>query len=87
MESMAKTIEKRIQREAHILCFGFPAQGHLSPILQFCKRLASKGVKVTLISTCTTSTTSKFIQTQASSIKVEFISDGTKEEKSKATSP
>ncbi|KAJ0093653.1 hypothetical protein Patl1_26902 [Pistacia atlantica] len=87
MESMAKTIEKRIQREAHILCFGFPAQGHLSPILQFCKRLASKGVKVTLISTCTTSTTSKFIQTQASSIKVEFISDGTEEEKSKATSP
>ncbi|XP_031264625.1 UDP-glycosyltransferase 74E2-like [Pistacia vera] len=84
---MAKTIEKRIQREAHILCFGFPAQGHLSPILQFCKRLASKGVKVTLISTCTTSTTSKFIQTQASSIKVEFISDGTEEEKSKATSP
>ncbi|XP_044499323.1 mogroside IE synthase-like [Mangifera indica] len=79
---MAKTKEPKIQREAHILCFAFPAQGHISPILQFCKRLASKGLKVTLVSTCTSSTTNKFFQTQANSIKVEFISDGTEEEKS-----
>lgn len=82
MEPMAKTKEPKIQREAHILCFAFPAQGHISPILQFCKRLASKGLKVTLVSTCTSSTTNKFFQTQANSIKVEFISDGTEEEKS-----
>ncbi|KAH7572925.1 hypothetical protein JRO89_XS03G0034600 [Xanthoceras sorbifolium] len=45
-------------------------------MLQFCKRLASKGVRVTLI---TTSSTPEFTQTQSSSIIVERISDGFKE--------
>ncbi|XP_065860817.1 mogroside IE synthase-like [Euphorbia lathyris] len=35
--------------ETHIVAFPFPAQGHINPMFQFCKRLASRGIKVTLI--------------------------------------
>jgi hypothetical protein len=36
---------------AHVLVLPFPTQGHINPMLQFSKRLASKGVKVTLATT------------------------------------
>ncbi|KAF7845128.1 UDP-glycosyltransferase 74G1 [Senna tora] len=36
---------------AHCLVLAFPAQGHISPALQFSKRLVQKHVKVTLVST------------------------------------
>ncbi|KAL5784192.1 hypothetical protein ACOSQ2_006584 [Xanthoceras sorbifolium] len=61
----------------HVMCLSFPPQGHINPMIQFCKRLASKGLMVTLITT--TSCTAKFTQTQASSINLERISDGFKE--------
>ncbi|XP_010522243.1 PREDICTED: UDP-glycosyltransferase 74E2 [Tarenaya hassleriana] len=34
---------------AHVLALPYPAQGHITPMLQLCKRLASKSVKVTLV--------------------------------------
>lgn len=34
---------------SHVLIFPFPAQGHINPMLQFSKRLASQGLRVTLI--------------------------------------
>ncbi|XVF29639.1 hypothetical protein REPUB_Repub15cG0139200 [Reevesia pubescens] len=37
--------------EADVLVFSLPVQGHINPMLQFTKRLASKGVKVTFITT------------------------------------
>ncbi|XP_044465093.1 mogroside IE synthase-like [Mangifera indica] len=82
----AKQREDRIQKDhdqPRILCFSFHVQGHLNPILQFCKRLASKGLKVTLVTTTSsTTTTPNFIQTQAtSSINVTIISDGIEEGK------
>ncbi|KAA8532161.1 hypothetical protein F0562_006697 [Nyssa sinensis] len=49
------------------------AQGHINPMLQFAKRLASKGLRVTLV---TTTSASKSMQVQASSVKIEIISDG-----------
>ncbi|XP_031257479.1 UDP-glycosyltransferase 74E2-like [Pistacia vera] len=70
-----KSMEQGTQRETHILCFCFPAQGHINPILQFSKRLASKGLKVTLVSSSSSTVSSKFIQTQATSINIEIISD------------
>ena len=49
----------------------YPAQGHINPLLQFAKRLASKGLKTTL---ATTHYTLKSINT--TSVGVEPISDG-----------
>lgn len=49
----------------------YPAQGHINPLLQFSKRLASKGLKATL---ATTHYTVNFIQSDA--VGVEAISDG-----------
>ncbi|XP_074316710.1 UDP-glycosyltransferase 74G1-like [Silene latifolia] len=35
-------------QKAHVLVVPYPAQGHINPMLQFSKRLASKGIKTTL---------------------------------------
>ena len=35
----------------HVLLLPYPTQGHLNPILQFAKRLVSKGIKATLATT------------------------------------
>ncbi|KAE8726691.1 UDP-glycosyltransferase 74E2 [Hibiscus syriacus] len=51
----------------HVLVLPFPIQGHINPMLQFSKRLASKGLKVTLV------TTSKSMQPSASSIDFQSI--------------
>lgn len=60
------------QRErAHVLVLTYPAQGHINPLLQFAKRLASKRVKATL---ATTYYTVKSIH--ATTVGVEPISDG-----------
>uniref|UniRef100_A0A803M5N1 Glycosyltransferase n=1 Tax=Chenopodium quinoa TaxID=63459 RepID=A0A803M5N1_CHEQI len=42
---------------AHILALPYPIQGHISPVLQFCRRLVSKGVKASLAITKHISTT------------------------------
>ncbi|KAF8369500.1 hypothetical protein HHK36_032481 [Tetracentron sinense] len=57
----------------HVLVFPFPAQGHINPMLQFSKRLASRGIKVTL---ATTIFISKSIQAEIGAVSVETISDG-----------
>lgn len=53
--------------------FPSPGQGHMSPMIQFSKSVASKGVRVTLV---TTTSSSNSIQAQEISFKVELISDG-----------
>ncbi|XP_077229628.1 mogroside I-E synthase-like [Tasmannia lanceolata] len=37
--------------KAHVLILPFPGQGHINPAIQFAKRLASKGLKVTVATT------------------------------------
>ncbi|XP_074320461.1 UDP-glycosyltransferase 74F2-like [Silene latifolia] len=32
----------------HVLALPYPSQGHINPMIQFCRRLSSKGVKVSL---------------------------------------
>ncbi|XP_003632087.1 mogroside IE synthase [Vitis vinifera] len=59
--------------ETHVLVIPYPVQGHINPMLQFSKRLASKGLKVTLI---TTTPTNKSKQPQSSSINMEHIPVG-----------
>ncbi|XP_021752118.1 UDP-glycosyltransferase 74E2-like [Chenopodium quinoa] len=73
MEGEAKT-----SIPPHVLVFPFPIQGHINPMLQFSKRLASKGLKVTLV---TTQSLSKLLppQSESSLIQIRFIYDGLKE--------
>ncbi|KDP45202.1 hypothetical protein JCGZ_15067 [Jatropha curcas] len=42
--------EKRTYK-SHVLVLPYPAQGHINPMLQFSKRLVSRGVKATLANT------------------------------------
>ncbi|KAK4479730.1 hypothetical protein RD792_015262 [Penstemon davidsonii] len=58
-------------RTPHVIVLPYPSQGHINPLLQFAKRLASKGIKATL---ATTHYTVKSIQ--AANVAVEPISDG-----------
>ena len=57
--------------KGHVIVLTYPAQGHINPLLQFAKRLASKGLKATL---ATTHYTVKSIH--ATTVGVEPISDG-----------
>ncbi|PRQ38056.1 putative UDP-glucuronosyl/UDP-glucosyltransferase [Rosa chinensis] len=73
--------------QSHILVFPFPVQGHMNPMVQFAKRLVSKGQRVTIV---TTFSASKSVQTLnptsfGSNLKMEFISDGSKQVKDSET--
>ncbi|KAI3959998.1 hypothetical protein MKW92_012337 [Papaver armeniacum] len=57
----------------HILLLPFPIQGHINPILQFSKRLASKDVKVTVV---LTNYMARTINIQVGPFNIETISDG-----------
>jgi pathogen-inducible salicylic acid glucosyltransferase len=66
-----------MERKTHILVFPYPVQGHINPMLQFSKRLASKDLGVTVI---TTTSISKSMQAlQESSLNFVTISDGSKQ--------
>ena len=64
-----------MERETHILVITYPLQGHINPMLQFSKRLASKGARVTLVTTSTIRNSMQALQ-GASSVNIEIISDG-----------
>ncbi|CAN6298175.1 unnamed protein product [Urochloa humidicola] len=57
----------------HVLVVPMPAQGHMNPMVQFAKRLASKGVATTLVTTCFIAKSSTVDALPAA---VEAISDG-----------
>ncbi|CAL4943844.1 unnamed protein product [Urochloa decumbens] len=58
---------------AHVLVLPLPAQGHMNPMVQFSKRLASKGVTTTLVVTRFIARTSAV---DARPAAVEVVSDG-----------
>nr|AUR26627.1 UDP-glucosyltransferase 74AH1 [Centella asiatica] len=65
-------------KQPHIMLIAYPAQGHINPLLQFAKRLASKNLlQVTLVADDATVTTSSFsTQGQTNSLNIEYISYG-----------
>lgn len=69
--AMAETTTTATNSKGHVLVLPYPVQGHLNPMVQFAKRLVSKGVKVTI---ATTTYTASSISTP--SVSVEPISDG-----------
>lgn len=61
------------KHRAHCLILPFPIQGHINPMIQFSKRLADKGIRITLAAT---KNLLKTTQEFSGSISVETISDG-----------
>ncbi|XP_026377398.1 UDP-glycosyltransferase 74F2-like [Papaver somniferum] len=49
-EKMMKELDQEdgTKNEGHILIVPYPSQGHINPMLQFSKRIISKGLKITL---------------------------------------
>ncbi|CAJ1938344.1 unnamed protein product [Sphenostylis stenocarpa] len=70
-------MEEKVSGCSHVLMVPYPSQGHINPMLQFSKRLCSKGVRVTMV---TTIFISKSMHLQSSSslgtVQLDFISDG-----------
>ncbi|KAF7151290.1 hypothetical protein RHSIM_Rhsim02G0086600 [Rhododendron simsii] len=58
----------------HVLAIPYPSQGHLNPMLQFCRRLVSKGLKATLAITTFISNTTQPKSDFA--VQLDTISDG-----------
>ncbi|KAH9726758.1 UDP-glycosyltransferase 74F2 [Citrus sinensis] len=67
-------MEEKIHR-AHVLIVPYPSQGHINPTFQFAKRLASKGLKITLALTNFIYKSTKPSQ-PAGSVQIDTISDG-----------
>ncbi|KAI3901925.1 hypothetical protein MKW92_011272 [Papaver armeniacum] len=44
-------VEKKRDYRGHLMVVPYHGQGHMNPMLQFCKRLSSKGIKVTVATT------------------------------------
>ncbi|PIA29593.1 hypothetical protein AQUCO_05800020v1 [Aquilegia coerulea] len=59
----------------HVLLLAYPAQGHINPILQFAKRLASKGLKTTLATTVYLSN-NMHLSSKDCKVGIETFSDG-----------
>lgn len=57
---------------AHVVVLPFHGQGHINPMLQFSKRLASKGLKITIAALLSVR---KSMQTGAGSVTIEPIYD------------
>ncbi|GMH27622.1 hypothetical protein Nepgr_029465 [Nepenthes gracilis] len=55
----------------HVVVLPYPSQGHINPLLQFAKRLVSKGVKATIATTYSTASS-----VHSTNVAVEPISDG-----------
>nr|UXM20065.1 UGT41 [Panax notoginseng] len=73
-EFISKSTKSKMAKKSHILVIPYPQQGHINPMLQFSKRLASRGLRVTLVTTIAHKT---LIQNQPTSpINFEHISDG-----------
>ena len=64
-----------MERKTHILVIPYPVQGHINPMLQFSKRLATMGARVTLVTTSIIRNSMQALQ-GASSVNIETISDG-----------
>ncbi|KAI7755333.1 hypothetical protein M8C21_028080 [Ambrosia artemisiifolia] len=68
--------QHKMNKPPHVLLFPFPAQGHINPIIQFGKRLLSKGVKITLVTTIYILKTNLPHEENTTPITIEAISDG-----------
>ncbi|KAH9606127.1 hypothetical protein KSS87_007269 [Heliosperma pusillum] len=77
---------RTITRGAHVLVLPYALQGHINPILQFAKRLAFKGLKVTILVPSSISHQTSLQYKHDQSFDIEFIGifDGYDEEPDKS---
>ncbi|CAO2821751.1 unnamed protein product [Amaranthus hypochondriacus] len=61
------------RKGAHVLVFPYPLQGHINPMLQFSKLLASKGLKITIITTTTIPNHISPSQSQSNPSPLDFV--------------
>lgn len=74
---MAMEEELKTNHKAHVLVVPYPAQGHINPMLQFSKRLASKGIRPTLVTTAYISKSMHMTRPASpAQIQIRTISDG-----------
>lgn len=71
-ERFTEKMEEERAYKAHVVVLPFYGQGHLNPILQFSKRLASKGLKITVT---TVLSVTKTVSDGPGSITFEHIYD------------
>ncbi|XP_022734282.1 UDP-glycosyltransferase 74F2-like [Durio zibethinus] len=64
-----------MEKRAHVLAIPYPSQGHINPMLQFSKRLSSRGLKATFATTLFIFQTMK-PESFGSDIEIDTISDG-----------
>lgn len=75
LEIEAKTTKmENYKKRPHVLVVPYPAQGHINPMLQFCRRLVTKGIKVSLANTIFIS--KSMLADPQNSISFETYSDG-----------
>ncbi|KAF0913110.1 hypothetical protein E2562_020249 [Oryza meyeriana var. granulata] len=61
---------------AHVLVVPYPSQGHVNPMVQFARKMASKGVAVTVVTTGFIARTTSSGVDAGPGVRVEAISDG-----------
>ncbi|KAK8571464.1 hypothetical protein V6N12_027553 [Hibiscus sabdariffa] len=69
-------MEEKAKNSVHVLVIPYPSQGHINPMLQFSKRLSSKGLKPTFATTKFISQTMGPELLLGSDIDFNTISDG-----------
>ncbi|KAK9932794.1 hypothetical protein M0R45_020016 [Rubus argutus] len=71
-------VQVQPQPQSHVLVLPFGVQGHMNPMIQFAKRLVSKGLKVTVLATIFSMNQIQAAPEQLCSFgfDVELISDG-----------
>lgn len=61
--------------KAHVLVVPYPGQGHVNPMIQFCRRIISKGLKATLVTSVFLSKTMN-LGSAVGPVSLDVISDG-----------
>jgi len=70
-------MEEKVSGYSHVLMVPYPSQGHINPMLQFSKRLCSKGLRVTFLTTTFISNSMHLHSSSLlGSVHLDFISDG-----------
>lgn len=78
---------EKTQHKLHCLILPYPIQGHINPMIQFSKRLAAKGITITVAVIKDILTSTADDEFSSSAISVETISDGYEGTKANAPLP
>ncbi|KAE8647236.1 hypothetical protein Csa_018941 [Cucumis sativus] len=75
MENTTENGGRKLSSHVVLVVFAYPKHGHMSPMLQFAKRLASKGLRVTFLTTSSVNQTLQINLIPSYQIDLQFISD------------